>query len=180
MVRQHTPEELAEAERVLKEATPLFEQRKIREQAEKEKWAKEIAMLERRVHNEFVPVDLGNGDTIALRTCLSEKEEVKLKSLLLKWEKGDEKAAYEIVALVTANELITSDWLRKNPDKFAVSDLLKVLFGMLEQRATHHQETLTRVKNLTTFRTDQAGPESGRVSTLHAGDRSKGMGGSSD
>lgn len=179
MPRQHTPEELAEAERVLKEAEPLFKERASREQPEKEKWAKEIAMLERRVHNEFVPVDLGNGDTIALRTCLSEKEEVKLKSLLLKWEKGDEKAAYEIVALVTANELITSDWLKKNPDKFAVSDLLKVLFGMLEQRAAHHRDTLQRVKNLTNFRPDPAGAEPGGIPALHEGDRSEGMGGSS-
>lgn len=172
MVREHTPEELAEAKKVLREARPLFEERAKRELAEKERWQKEIEMLERRVHNEFVPVDLGNGDTIALRTCLSEKEEIKLKSLLNRWEKGDEKAAYEIVALVTANELITADWLKKNPDKFAVSDLLNVLFGMLEQRAAHHRETLARVKALTNFRTEPAGSEPGGVPALHEGDRS--------
>lgn len=179
MPRQHTPEELAEAKRILKEAAPLFEQRQITEQAERERWAHEIAMLERRVHNEYIPVDLGNGDTVALRTCLSEREEVRLKTLLLKWEKGDEKAAYEIVALITANELITADWLKKNPDKFAVSDLLKVLFGMLEQRAAHHRDTLQRVKNLTNFRPDPAGAEPGGIPALHEGDRSEGMGGSS-
>jgi len=85
MVRVHTPEELAEAERILKSVEP---QLKAFQEAEKNRWANEIAMLERRVKNEYQPVQLGNGDTIALRTCLSEREEIKLAGLIDRWSKA--------------------------------------------------------------------------------------------
>jgi len=173
MVRVHTPEELAEAERILKSVEP---QLKAFQEAEKNRWANEIAMLERRVKNEYQPVQLGNGDTIALRTCLSEREEIKLAGLIDRWSKGDKKAAYEIVALVTANELITVDWLRKNPDKFSVSDLLKVLFGMLEQRTQFHRDAMERVRQLSTFRPEPAGSKPGGLPPLHEGSGSEGMG----
>jgi len=173
MVRTHTPEELAEAERILRSVEP---QLKAFREAEKNRWANEIAMLERRVKEEYQPVQLGNGDTIALRTCLSEKEEIKLSGLIERWSQGDKKAAYEIVALVTANEFITVDWLKKNPDKFSVTDLLNVLFGMLEQRAQFHRETMERVRKLSTFRTEPARPKSGGLSPLHEDSGSEGLG----
>ena len=182
MVRQHTPEELAEAKRILKESEPLFEKRKVREQAEREKWASEIAMLERRVRDEYVEVDLGNGDTIALRTCLSEGEGKRIAKLEKdragldlsapeSAEQADE-IAFEILEIVTANPIITKSWLKKNRDKFALNDMLTVTFGWYDQQIARFR----RIKDLKSFRPEQTGPELRGVPALHESDRSEGMG----
>lgn len=136
----------------------------------------EIAMLTRRVKEEYSDIDLGSGDMISIRTCLSETEEVKLGKLIDKWAKKDDKAAYEIVALITKNPLINVKWLRDNPDAFSVTDLLEVLFGMLEQRSNRHQETLDRVTRLTSFRHDKTRPDAGCVLPLHEGTGPEGVG----
>ena len=182
MVRQHTPEELAEAKRILKESEPLFEKRKVREQAEREKWAGEIAMLERRVRDEYVEVDLGNGDTIALRSCLSEAEGKKIgrlekerSGLDMTNPENSERAddiAFEILEFVTANPIITKTWLKKNRDRFAINDMLTVTFGWYDQQIAQFR----RIKDLKSFRPEQTGPELRGVPALHEGDRSEGMG----
>lgn len=184
MVRQHTPEELAEAERILKESEPLFEKRRIREQDEKERWAGEIAMLERRVRDEYVDVDLGNGDTIALRSCLSEAEGKRIGKLEKERtgldptipenaERADE-IAFEILEIVTANPIITKPWLKKNRDRFAINDMLTVTFGWYDQQIARFR----RIKDLKSFRPEQTGPELRGVPALHEDSGSESVGGS--
>jgi len=184
VVREHTPEELAEVQRILKEAEPLFEARNVREIAERERWAGEIALLERRVRTEYVEVDLGNGDTIALRACLSEAEGKKIQRLEKERTTLDlndpktparmDEIAYEILEIVTANPLITKEWLKKNRDRFAVSDMLAVTFAWYEQQA----DRVRRINSLRSFRPDRPGPELRRVSPSHEDPGPPGLGGS--
>lgn len=168
MVRQHTPEELAEAERILKEAEPLFKEREVREQAEKERWAREIAMLERRVKEDYVDIDLGHGDTLAIRTCLSNEESGRLGELYQTWfaplKEPDKnaiakrkKVSYEIIELVTANPAITKDWLRKNPDKFATDDMVNAIFTWAELRQKRENERAQRLVSAVLFRQEPEG-----------------------
>jgi len=170
MVRKHTPEELAEATRILKEAEPLFKERGVREQAEKERWANEIAMLERRVKEDYVDVDIGGGDMLAIRTCLSEPESAKLGELYKKWytpadtpDKAaitrKKKVAYEIVELVTANPIITKEWLQDNPDKFATEDAVNAILSYMEQWHKRQNERAAQILETISFRAEQARPE---------------------
>ncbi len=168
MVRKHTPEELAEAERILKEAEPLFKEREVREQAEKDRWAKEIEMLERRVKEDYVDIDLGHGDTLAIRTCLSDKESGRLGELYQSWftpmDSPDKNAiakrkgvSYEIIELVTANPAITKEWLKKNPDKFATDDMVNAIFTWAELRQKRENERAQRLVSAVLFRKEPEG-----------------------
>jgi len=168
MARQHTPEELAEAERILKEAEPLFKEREVREQAEKDRWAKEIEMLERRVKEDYVDIDLGHGDTLAIRTCLSDKESGRLGELYQSWftpmDSPDKNAiakrkgvSYEIIELVTANPAITKEWLKKNPDKFATDDMVNAIFTWAELRQKRENERAQRLVSAVLFRKEPEG-----------------------
>ena len=56
----------AEIEESLAQAQPLFQKMDQRYNAVTFKWQNEIAMLERRVHDCYEDVDLGNGDIIAV------------------------------------------------------------------------------------------------------------------
>jgi len=189
MARPHTPEELAEAKRILKEATPLFEQRKITEQAERERWSHEIAMLERRVRDEYVEIDLGGGDTLAIRTALSEVESIKLGELYKQWftpmKKPDKnavtakkKVSYEIIALVTANPLITRDWLEQNPDRFSTDDAVHAIISYAEERQKRENDRARGLIETLTFRPLQAGAELRGVSPSPPDSGPEGMGGS--
>ena len=172
-MRQHTPEELKEIDRILKEAEPLFEERRVREEADRKRWASEIAMLERRVREETVDVDLGSGDTLAIRACLSEAEGKKIAKLEKERRDLDpedpksqakmDEIAYEILEMVTANPLITKDWLKKNRDRFAVSDMLAVTFAWYQAQA----DRFRRMQDLKSFRPEPAGTELRGVPALH-------------
>ena len=169
-MRKHTPEELAAAERILKEAQPLFEQRNIREQAEQERFAAEIAMLERRILDEHVELELSGGDVLLLRTCLSETESGKLGELYKKWfsplKNPDKNAiasrknvAYEIIALTTANPIITVAWLKKNPDRFSTDDAANMILSWAEKRQVRENERAVRLVDAISFRPKPAGAE---------------------
>ena len=105
------------------------------------KWQNEIAMLERRVYSEYEDVDLGNGDRIAIRTALSEKESRYIGELEAERAGLDSKTdiarlneiAYEILELMTANPMLTRDWFEANRDKFALSDVLQISQAFYEQ-----------------------------------------------
>ncbi len=172
MARQHTPEELAEAERLLKEGQPIFDQMNEEIQAENERWAAEIAMLERRIHEEFVDIDLGHGDIIAIRCCLSETESGRLGELYQKWftpMKEPDKAAirarktvaYEIIALTTANPLITVKWLKEHPDQFSTDDAVNMILSWAENRQKRENERAARLVSAINFRPNSAGSEPG-------------------
>jgi len=112
-----------------------------------ERWTDEIAMLERRVRETTVDIDLGNGDKIPIRARLSDSEDARLTKLRLKLSKGggDKDAALEIAALVTANPLITVEWLKENPNKFAIVDLLEIIFSYFEQQGRTFIERKARL-----------------------------------
>jgi len=112
---------------------------------EQARWDAEIVTLERRTRTEIEEIDLGNGDTIAVWACLSA-EENKLLSYLQKAQaeiaggknpndlpeedaEGLDEVQREIIELVTVNPVITAEWLRENPDKFATQDVLVASIG---------------------------------------------------
>lgn len=131
------------------------------------KWQNEIAMLERRVHDCYEDVDLGNGDKIAVRTALSEEEmleyaaiEQQQRQLKQKYESMinspdfiDEasKLTYRMIELMTANPLITADWLEEHKDRWPAADVLTILVAFQERLL---QNRLNKVKDLQSFRTE--------------------------
>lgn len=121
-------------------------------------WDREIALLQHRVAEQFEQVDIGGGDTLAIRTCLSDEESERFISLLAESERKDATAnerataTYQILALITANPLMTEDWFRDNRANYATMDLMGVLVGFLESRAIQQRERVKRVKDIASFR----------------------------
>ena len=158
MARQHTPEELAEAKRLLDEGAPLIEQLKREEKESQDRNQAEITMLERRVREEVIEIDLGHGDVIRCRACLSEREMKEIDRLQNEMVGGNQDAAYQIAEMITVNPLITADYLKENPERWAVMDLLDTMFGFLEDRANKNRERNERVIRAATFRPDAGRP----------------------
>ncbi len=165
--------DLQEAKKMLKEHQPSFDLMEAAEAVQDVKWQDEIAMLEGRVKDCFEMVDLENGDQIAVRTALSEKEMKELgkiekrkggifKEIKKKSENPDSNEeeienlqdsisdlTYRQIEVMTANPLITADWLRKNQDKWPVNDAL-VIMQSASDRVTLRR--LNRAKELASFR----------------------------
>lgn len=147
----------AEIEESLNQAQPLFQKMDQRYNAATFKWQNEIAMLERRVHDCYEDVDLGNGDKIAVRTALSEEEMQEygaIEQRKTKLEKDDpelSRLTYRQIELMTANPLITADWLEENKHRWPVNDALVIMQAFLEGIMTRR---MNRVGDLQKFRTE--------------------------
>jgi len=121
-----------------------------------EKWQHEIEMLERRVKSNFIDIDLGDGDSIAIRACLSEEETRKLAKLnqeRLKHDPEQEEAklneiGYEILELITVNPRFTKQYFQDNRDKYGTEDLLKAFFGYYEQMDQRAQKMVQRAQKI--------------------------------
>jgi len=145
----------AEIEESLNQAQPLFQKMEQRYNAATFKWQNEIAMLERRVHDCYEDVDLGNGDKIAVRTALSEEEMQEYgaieqrKTELEKTDPELSRLTYRQIELMTANPLITPDWLEENKHRWPVNDALTIMQAFLEGILTRR---MNRVSDLQSFR----------------------------
>jgi hypothetical protein len=149
---------------MLKQHQPSFDQMNMAEITQNMKWQDEIAMLERRVKDVYEMVDLGNGDRIAVRTALSEEEMQNLQELEkrtaeihktitsgtadneLHEELSD--ITYQQIALMTANPIITADWLAENKARWPVSDALVVISSFIEESI---KRRVGRVKEIQSF-----------------------------
>lgn len=142
---------------MLKEHQPNFDKLRAADNAAKFKWQNEIAMLERRVHDCYEDVDLGNGDKIAVRTALSEEEMLEYGAIEQRktgLEKNDpelSRLTYRQIELMTANPLITAEWLEENKDRWPVNDALTIMQAFLEGIMTRR---MNRVGDLQKFRTE--------------------------
>ncbi len=142
---------------MLKEHQPNFDKLRAADNAAKFKWQNEIAMLERRVHDCYEDVDLGNGDKIAVRTALSEEEMQEygaIEQRKTELEKNDpelSRLTYRQIELMTANPLITADWLEENKHRWPVNDALVIMQAFLEGIMTRR---MNRVGDLQKFRTE--------------------------
>ncbi len=142
---------------LLSEHKPQFQQMDQKYNAATFKWQNEIAMLERRVHDCYEDVDLGNGDKIAVRTALSEEEMQEygaIEQRKTELEKNDpelSRLTYRQIELMTANPLITADWLEENKDKWPVNDALTIMQAFLEGIVSRR---MNRVSDLQKFRTE--------------------------
>jgi len=151
---------------------------------DRERWQSEIAMLERRVKNETSYVDLGNGDKIAIRLCLSDAEMKEISELQKEMGNPDipederEFATFRILEIATANPLLTVDWFRDNRNSFATSDMLAVILGFYEAQVEERRKQLDRVRSAGRFRTDNARSELRGISSLHENSGPEGLGGS--
>lgn len=147
----------ADAKRALDARAPARAERDAKLAAESEKWNKEIAALESRIINEVSEVDLGNGTTIAIRMCLKGSEIERLDYLEETQKVATdphERAlmACEIIAIITANPLITTEWLMDNQDKYSPADVALVLLGFMEVRLKERKEHFLRLKSAMDFR----------------------------
>lgn len=142
---------------LLSEHQPQFQQMDQKYNAATFKWQNEIAMLERRVHDCYEDVDLGNGDKIAVRTALSEEEMQEygaIEQRKTELEKDDpelSRLTYRQIELMTANPLITADWLEENKHRWPVNDALVIMQAFLEGIMTRR---MNRVGDLQKFRTE--------------------------
>lgn len=177
MVRKHTPEELAEANRLLEEGKPLLDALRSQELKDKLKWQKEIDSLQERITTQFIDVPLKGGGTIAIRTNLSETEEKRMVELI-KSMGTDPKAIYEIVVLGTANPYITMDFLEGNPDKYSITDLLTVILAVFRQRRDEAKESYEELQRIISFREESTGTDAGGLLAVHGDNRSQGVEGS--
>ncbi|TRZ79559.1 hypothetical protein D4R86_05695 [bacterium] len=156
-MRQHTKKELADANKTLTAAQPLFEKLSDQKRKDENRWQNEIAMLERRVSDLYEDVDLGNGDLISVRTALSEKEMQELGNIdkeKAKLELGSEEVSmltYQQLELMTANPLLTAEWFAENRDKWPVNDAVGIISAFLEELLKSRQ---SRVDNLKFFRNE--------------------------
>lgn len=134
---EKTPEEKARLGELLEKEKPAFDLMRADTAAQTQHWADEIAMLERRVQTETAEVDLGNGDVLLIRACISGAEGKRIQALEKERKEigpeGDmdrlDEIAYEILEIVTANPRITADWLRANPGRFSVADMVTATMG---------------------------------------------------
>ncbi len=143
----------AEALTLLRGHQPNFDKMQAAEILQQNRDLDEIAMLERRVNTLYEDVDLGNGDTIRVRTALSEEESVEYNTLQQRLADATEEEKSEItyrqLEIMTANPLLTAEWFRDNQDKWPVNDALAVASGFLENQLQVRKD---RVANLQRFR----------------------------
>jgi hypothetical protein len=130
-------------------------------------------MLERRVKEEYTEVDLGNGDTIAIRVCLSDEEMGVLGELQTRWADPAtplherETVTYRILELTTSNPLLTEDWFRENRSKYATSDALSAVLGYFENDLLQKMKRMERLKSAASFRKKPTGSELRGVPASH-------------
>jgi len=105
--------------------------------AEEQKWADEIEMLTKRIGDSYEYIELGNGDKIAVRARLSyaEIEEIdaltKLSEQYIKDNKPEEAndLTLKLYAKITANPLITEEYLKNHKDSYSLQDMLQLVVG---------------------------------------------------
>lgn len=142
----------AEALEMLKKHQSNFDRIRAAENADNLRWQREIAMLERRVQSLYEEIDLGNGDTIAVRTALSEEEvdqlneiEKRLKGENLTTDERNE-LAYQQLELLTANPYLTAEWFRTNRDKWPVMDGLEIILRFAESQMKRRKERFNAIQ----------------------------------
>jgi len=201
-----TPEEKAELLKNLKESDPEIKQLKALKAIKERQWTDEIAMLERRVQDKVTYIDLGDGDKLAIRACLSNAEMTEIARLEKRQrnlgkertipdpenqkaaprvirelsEKDNEVAneiTFQILELVTANPLLTKEWFQANQARFALGDMLTVIMGYYENRVEEIRMRTERVKSATSFRKEPKGPELRGVPALSGDSGPERMGG---
>lgn len=128
------------------------------------KWENEVAMLQMRVYTAHQDVDIGGGDTIAVRTSLLDSEVSRLEELERKKAVETDPEAQaaiscEMLEIITANPLITKDWLLNNREMYSPSDLLSILLGYMEVRLREKADMIARLQSAVSFRKVRAGPE---------------------
>lgn len=158
----------AEIEEALRKAKPLFDKRDRALSIESSKWQKEIEMLERRVNETSVDLELPGGDTIAIRTCLSNPEsnqlaKLRAEQIAFDLKTGDpvrlEEIMYEILELVTANPLLTAQWFKEHEGKYATVDAVTIGIGYYEKQSQLLKERHQKVMRAQSFREDDSGTE---------------------
>jgi len=91
-------------------------------------------------------------------TGIFDKDNVEIEEWTIVLNKSDEKRgeeiAYEIMAFTTINPVFTVDWFKKNPDKFAMEDLLNNIFMYYNLQAIQWVEQAVGTKS---FRTKSGG-----------------------
>jgi hypothetical protein len=120
-------------------------------------WLAEIAKLESRVYTEAVDIDLGNGATLAIRTCLSGIEAKRLNELDDAHRVETDHArktelASEMLEMITLSPLITKEWLLENQDKYSPSDVLRALMGFMEVRMQEQADRADKIRSAIRFR----------------------------
>lgn len=157
MSRKITQAELERNRDLLASRKPIHDKMDAEKAAQSSEWEKEIQMLERRANTSFIDLELSNGDKLAIRSSLSLTDTDRIDALRMEQSTNNDKErmreiSYEIVEIITANPLITKAWLKKNPRKFALNDILACAFAFYQQQVYQQREEMERIKKAFTFR----------------------------
>jgi hypothetical protein len=158
-----TPEQVAEFEKTLASRAPARQVRDKLIAEDDARWEREVATLQSRVYSAFVDVDIGGGDKIAVRTSLLDEEVKRMGQLenqrdTEKDPTKQEEISCEMIEIITANPLITKDWLLTNKDKYSPSDLLSIILGYMEVRLRERAERIAGLRSAALFRPNEEGP----------------------
>ena len=153
-----------DAQKMLQGHESNFELIRQSSRTSEERWDYEIGLLQRRVAEQFEEVDIGGGDRLAIRTCLSDEESEEFVRLLAESEKGKNlqaraTATYQLLALITANPKLTADFFKTNRLQYATTDVMGLLVGFLENKGEQQRQRVQRVKDITSFRPEREGSE---------------------
>jgi hypothetical protein len=155
-----SPKQIAEAVK----NNPSFKKMREMTEAEQAMWRDEVKILESRIETAVVSVDLGNGQKIAIRIALTDAETTRLNWLedqTKKTKDAEKRIEYtcESIAIITANPLITKEYLMNNRDKYSPSDLLSLILGYLEVRLKEQHRRIANIQSAISFRPDGKGSE---------------------
>lgn len=188
MVRKHTPEELAAAQRILAERKPHMDKMLGDIRKEKVAASETIAMLQRRTKTQTVDLVLEGGDTIRIYSRMSEADMKRIESIENERLDLIQRAEEMTAALKKVTDVSQIDPIRKEIDglfESAGDCWLRVLaivtvdpaitYGWLKQnpdmyspedivdvylayREARKQQIADRVKRVQSFREHLTGP----------------------
>ena len=188
MVRKHTPDELAAAQRILAERKPFIDQMKADVRNEKVAASETIAMLQRRTKTQTVDLVLEGGDTIQIYSRPSQAEMLRIEEIENDRLELIHRAEEMMAALKKVTDVSQIDPIRKEIDGLfdAAGDCwLRIIaivtvdpaitYGWLKQnpdmyspediadvylayREARKQQIADRVKRVQSFRENLTGP----------------------
>lgn len=178
-----SPEEVTQIRAQLDARKPQQEERDRKVKEEIQKCNATMRMLERRTRELSFDLDLGNGDQIGIRTHLSPAELSRMSEIMdlrgrlqetmkvtleEKAEDAEDRLKecsdlfddlwLEIIAIITVDPVITTEWLRANSDLISKEDMLTMYLGYVEGQKQVAESRKERVERAASFRQDPAGP----------------------
>lgn len=137
---------------------------------EKDKWQREIDLLERRTETNIEDVELEKGGAIATYSSLAQEGRIKISDLFDKlkglgepenWGKKEfvesDDIIYEVFEIMTPNPHFTKEWFKNNPKRFSQNDIERLIFRARAVQLKKEIQEQKRIRDVTSFRAKPGG-----------------------